>query len=157
MRSRMALSPGRMAMRTIFFIIKGNHTDPFGNAFPKLKMTGKQSWTPKAQSYVMWKHFVRKQYIDALRLEDPAEAKIAERNTMITGKPIVLDKNQSARMDLVISWKNDAHGDPENIFGSIADALFHNDKNLYGSFSPLEGRTAGEVWCTITVSAPAPK
>lgn len=138
-------------MRTIFFTIKGTHQDPFGNPFPKLKMTGKQHWTPKAQAYVMWKRYVQSQLIAQLRVDDPETARDFDRNIIACGKPIVID-NLEARMDIQISFKNGAHGDPENIFGSIADALFFNDKNLYGSFTPLEGRTGGEVWCTIIVS-----
>ena len=37
-------------------------------------------------------------------------------------------------MDIQIWWKNEAHADGENVFGSIADALFKNDKKLDGSF-----------------------
>lgn len=33
-------------------------------------------------------------------------------------------------MRLFIRWANDAHGDPEGVFGSIADALFIQDKYL---------------------------
>lgn len=115
-------------------------------------MTGKQHWTDKAQAYVKWKHFVQRELINDLRIEKPEEARRCEQNIAMYGKPIVLEKNQTARMDILISWKNGAHGDPENIFGSIADALFHNDKNLYGSFLPLEGRTGGEVCCMISIS-----
>ena len=141
-------------VKTIFFIIKGNHNDPEGNAFPKLKMTGKQHWTDKAQDYVKWKAFVQKQLMNELRIVDGDAWRQCEKNFITTKshKPIVIEKNQTARMDILISWKGNTHGDPENIFGSIADALFHNDKNLFGSFLPLEGKTTGEVWCTITIS-----
>lgn len=131
------------------FDIKGNQTDPFGNAFPKLKMTGKQSWTDKAQAYAMWKVYVQKAYLDSL---PPEQYQTALRNIYRYKKPIVLEKDTLARMDLEISFKGGTHGDPENIFGSIADALFFNDKNLYGSFLPLEGETCGIVRCIITVS-----
>jgi len=52
----------------------------------------------------------------------------------MSGKPITLDKDAKARMDIKIYWNSKVHGDPENIFGSVADALFKNDKNLAGSF-----------------------
>lgn len=130
------------------FEIRGNQNDPYGNAFPKLKMTGKQHWTDKAQAYAMWKVFVQKAFMDSL---PHTEAQEALRNIYKYKKPIVLG-DLSARMDIEISWKGGVHGDPENIFGSIADALFHNDKNLFGSFSPLDGERAGRVRCTITVS-----
>lgn len=37
-------------------------------------------------------------------------------------------------MDLVIFFKNKVHGDPDNIFKGIADALFSDDKYIAGSF-----------------------
>lgn len=110
-------------MKTITFTIKGNHQDPFGNAFPKLKMTGKQHWTPKARSYVMWKTYVQSALIKELRIENPEAARLCEHNIATCGKPLILG-DRHATMDITISWKNDAHGDPENIFGSIADVVF---------------------------------
>lgn len=141
-------------MKTIFFIIKGNHNDPEGNPFPKLKMTGKQHWTDKAQEYVKWKAYVQNQLLKELRPEKGDLARECEKNIVLnkSRKPLVIEKNQIAHMSLLISFNGNTHGDPENIFGSIADALFHNDKNLYGSFEPLEGKTTGEVWCTISIS-----
>jgi hypothetical protein len=35
----------------------------------------------------------------------------------------------------VIFWANEKHADPENVFGSIADALFENDNHVAGSFT----------------------
>ena len=134
----------------IEFTIKGNHQDPFGNAFPKLKMTGKQHWMPKAQAYAMWKSYVQNALLKSglpIDLIDRFNKSLA-----FKGKPIELEKGQHARMDLLIAWKDGHHGDPENIFGSIADALFVNDKNLWGSFSPLVGEHGGKVVCIITVS-----
>ena len=50
------------------------------------------------------------------------------------GKPFGTRKDLKGRMDIVIYWRNDVHADPENVFGSIADALFFQDKYLTGSF-----------------------
>jgi hypothetical protein len=38
-------------------------------------------------------------------------------------------------MDIKIFWSSDHHGDPDNIFKGIADALFTDDKYLSGSFN----------------------
>ena len=37
-------------------------------------------------------------------------------------------------MNIVIYWNKGNHGDAENVFGSIADSLFSQDKWLDGSF-----------------------
>lgn len=140
----------------IHFTINGNNKDAIGNAVPKLKMTGRQHWTIKAHEYVRWKSHVQAAYLDALREQaGPDEWNKAKRRIATGGKPIDLGDAQ-ARMDLVIGWKDNHHGDPENIFGSIADALFHNDKNLYGSFSPSPLCGKGYVDVTISVSTPSP-
>jgi hypothetical protein len=114
-------------MKKINFTIKGNHKDPTGNAVPKLKMTGKQHWTPKAQEYVLWKEHVVYAFLESIT--DRHEKRMYCHNIAVHGKPIVTAE-QHSHMLLNIYWKNFTHGDPENIFGSIADALFHNDKNL---------------------------
>lgn len=147
-------------MIEITFTIKGNQDDPTGNPIPKLKKTGKQHWTPEAKRYVRWKEHVQIALIDALQKINPEAARDAARNIAAVGKPLVLG-DRRAHMAIKISWKNGAHGDPENIFGSIADALFYNDKELYGSFDPEDdaGITSGkgQVRCIIRVSDPQPK
>lgn len=66
-------------------------------------------------------------------------------------KPIILPKGQKAYMDLLIEWKDNTHADPENVFGSIADALFLTDKDLCGSFDVTDKRGEGLVHVRITV------
>lgn len=127
------------------FTIKGNHQTKDGNAVPKLKMTGKQHWTKKAQDYVKWKEHVQTAYLDTLKGNQHAQ-RIAAMNMAKFGKPIVIDdQHKSAKMDIVIAWANEKHGDPENIFGSIADALFVNDEHLVGSFDAYHDDVAGSV------------
>lgn len=122
-------------MRKVTFTIIGTHEGPSCNPLPKLKMTGKQSWTPKAQKYARYKEFVRAKYLDAvlpnklIKREDFGDV-----HDILGEKPIRLAKDAKARMDIKIEWASKAHGDPENIFGAIADALFENDKHLAGSF-----------------------
>lgn len=54
-------------------------------------------------------------------------------------------------MDISILWKDNAHGDAENVFGSIADALFKQDKWLDGSFeSRVSDDKVGRVKVSIT-------
>jgi hypothetical protein len=121
--------------KTIEFTIYGTHRGKQINPLPKLKMTGKQHWMPKAQEYTKWKGWVVAAYFDAKFPNAVIDCRdYGEAHDLMAGKPIVLDKDQKARMDIKIYWSNNVHGDPENIFGSIADALFKNDKNLAGSF-----------------------
>jgi len=134
------------------FIIYGTHRGETVNPLPKLKMTGKQHWMPKAQEYVKWKGWVVAAYFDAkfpnavIEREDFGEA-----HDLMSGKPISLGKDKKARMDIMIHWASKVHGDPENIFGSIADALFHNDKNLAGSFD-YEYSSDGTAWVEVTIT-----
>ncbi len=133
-------------MKTLSFTIIGNHKDAKGNPVPKLKMTGKQHWTPKAKEYVKWKAYVVSSFFgspDAARLRFSA-------SLVGCGKPITLEPKEHAFMSLNISWAGGVHGDPENIFGSIADALFHNDKNLdVRTMSWMSPTKSGRVSATI--------
>lgn len=115
----------------IAFTIYGNQENKGGNPIPKLKMTGRQHWTPKAQGYVAWKEYVNKICQKSMQETPPYYLP----TSMV--KTFCLDKNQTAYMDLTIWWANEKHADPENVFGSIADALFENDRHLNGSFVAL--------------------
>lgn len=86
---------------------------------PKLRLTQKALWTPKALRYFAWADYVRECYWLALGKAQKVKP---------YGKDFV------GRMDIAIYWSNERHGDQEGIFGSLADALFENDKELCGSF-----------------------
>jgi len=121
-------------MITISFIIPGNHENPHGNAIPKLRMTGNQSWKPEAQRYAAWKKYVQDciqphLVAMALDLREKDQRKLIKGNRYL--KPIS-DVADKIRMDIMIHWADETHGDPESIFGSIADALFIQDKHLAG-------------------------
>lgn len=135
----------------ISFTITGNADDPKGNPLPKLKMTGRQHWTPGARRYVRWKRHVVVSFIEALAKLDQSLARDAARNYAAVGRPLVLG-GRHARMDIVITWNGGVHGDPENIFGSIADSLFHNDKFLSGSFTYRDESGPGQVEVNISIS-----
>lgn len=114
----------------ITFTIPGNHEDPQGNPIPKIKKTAHQYWTPQAQRYAAWKNYVVKCFHNTL----VGPGKLIPNEIMLVGgaKPITLGKDQEARLDIMIWWANEKHADPESIFGSIADALFTNDKHVRG-------------------------
>lgn len=120
-------------MKKIEFTIYGNHKTSTGNAVPKLKMTGNQHWTKGAKNYVAWKEHVVGALLSSMKF-DVAAQRMHAANAARYKKPIVLGGTEHAVMFLNICWSNKTHGDPENIFGSIADALFKNDKNLDGAF-----------------------
>lgn len=86
---------------------------------PKLRLTQRSLWTEKAIRYFAWGDYVRLCFHNKYPFKN--------------AKPF--DKTFVGRMDLKIYWANEHHGDAEGIFGSIADALFENDKHLDGSFT----------------------
>ena len=126
-------------MTQIFFTIYGTQEDPNANAVPKLKMTGGQTWTAAARRYAGWKQFIQSAFLDSLLKNHGKEAYNIAGNRMVTAKkPVLVERGKKARMEIEIFWNCDIEGrhpDPENVFGSIADALFINDKNLDGSFA----------------------
>lgn len=136
-------------MKTLSFIVAGNPDDPHGNPIPKLKMTGRQSWTPRARRYVAWKGMIRAAFLDALCISEHANSHI-ERRVAQGLKPLDIGIER-AHMDIFCTWQNDAHPDAENVFGSIADALFHNDKKLSGSFNFSDEVKLGSVTIVLTL------
>lgn len=141
-------------MTQIKFTIEGNQKSPTGNAVPKLKMTEKQKWMPKAQEYAKWKAHVQFSLFKMVMSHDVYKSWVKQENKLhenfaLSGKPIVLDGDEKAHMKIKIYWTDEKHGDPENIFGSIADALFFNDKHLSGEFhfdhDPGKGRVDVEL------------
>jgi hypothetical protein len=118
-------------MRTYSFTIFGNHEDGSGNPLPKIRKTYRQRWSDEAQRYAKWKAHVQDSFLKSLvGIDYPTHVRV-----MTTcKKPIHLYTEEKAVMNINIHWRDKHHGDPENIFGSIADALFFNDKELDGSF-----------------------
>lgn len=143
-------------MKTFAFTISGNHKSVTGNAVPKLKMTGNQHWTPKAKEYVQWKSHVVYSFLESLKDDVKLQREFAN-NVARHGKPFVIGSSDHAFMSLRIYWSNRAHGDPENIYGSVADALFFNDKNLdvftLSSISDvrLNGKPYGRVSAKVMI------
>lgn len=116
------------------FTIPGNHKDPHGNPVPKAKLTHRQQWTEKAQEYAAWKQYVQEivqphLITAAIDMPPVPPEKLAQGGRY--HKPIT--KKDNLRMDLKIFFANEHHADPESIYGSIADALFLDDKHLAGS------------------------
>lgn len=137
-------------MKALSFTIIGNHSDEKGNAVPKAKLTKRQQWTDKAQNYSFWKTHI----VSSLFGFEKVESELAKyiRNYSEYGKPIVLQPGEHARMSLRIKFADAHHGDPENIFGSIADALFHNDKKLdINTVSSMSKSKEGRVSVTIHI------
>jgi len=115
-------------MQPLHFVIRGNQENTKGNPIPKLRMTQRGLWTKQAKRYKAWADFVRAKCFDSI-----TGAAGFERGVYY--KPF--KKDFAGRMDIVIYWANETHGDAEGIFGSIADALFENDKHLDGTFVQL--------------------
>ena len=49
-------------------------------------------------------------------------------------KPLTTTKENKTEVKIMIYFQNGKHGDPDNVFKGIADALFTCDKYVYGSF-----------------------
>lgn len=137
-------------MKQFSFTIDGNQEDRLGNAIPKIRKTYRQQWTPEAQRYTAWKGYIQEAFLRSLV---DIDFNVHIRFQRLVKKPIKLAGGEKAIMDIRIFWKDETHGDPENIFGSIADALFYNDKYLDGSFkSELAKDGKGRVEVIISIN-----
>lgn len=127
----------------VLFEIPGSEVFP--NPLPKIRLTRRQRWDVRAQHYAAYKVMVQ----ERLGGGDMPGAirRMVGLNLANGSKPLVLA--EKARMDIHIRWHGGRHGDPENVFGAIADSIFQNDKLLAGSFDWSDG---GELPSLVKVS-----
>ena len=115
------------------FTINGTHEGRQKNAIPKIKKTARQYWTKEVKRYTLWRKHVQAEFLQQLKEVNGKEAvKLAE-NVLIKLRPIP-DTKKRIEVKMIIYFKGERHADPENVFGSIADALLQQDKHVKGEF-----------------------
>lgn len=138
---------------SIKFTICGNQENQEGNPVPYVRSTRGALWRKDGKRYAEWKNYVVRNYLDYLHRHANRKANnIANMAILHHNKPIIIFNNQKSRMDIKIFWKNNAHGDGDNVWKGIADALFVSDKNIDGSFESgraLDGKGKVEVIISI--------
>lgn len=116
-----------------------------GVQMAKLRMTGNQTWKPAVQRYIAWKNKVKADFTQAMLKQTEGKGRLPLPewfNYAISNvKPITLPPNLEASMKVFCTYQDERHPDTEGVFGSIADALFTNDKHLRGSFDFSHDRT----------------
>jgi Holliday junction resolvase RusA-like endonuclease len=136
--------------KIITFTVKGNNENWHGNPIPYMRVVGRALWLPKARRYSAWKTYVRKWFYS----DYPEYLMHAGKKILIDVQPFTTSSASKARMDIKIFWMNGIHGDPDNIFKGIADALFKNDKFLDGSFEShysQDGKGRVEISITLDI------
>lgn len=118
-------------METRITII-GNADDPLGSPLAKIRMTRNQFWKNEVQRYARWVKYVQEQYHKQTKTR--VKWTFTDKGVPKMVKPLVTSEDHPAQMHIKIQWKHGTHADPEGVFGSIADALFSQDKYLSGSF-----------------------
>ena len=117
-------------------VISGNQEDPYGNPIPYERMTQRSKWKPRNKRYFRWKLYITQCWL----------AKY--------GRPPKFNPGETYRLDVVCFFKGEVHADCENIRKGVQDALFSNDKHIWGfvSFAHTEKRPG----ISITVKKEAP-
>lgn len=115
----------------ISFTIRGNHENENGNPLPKKRFTRRQQWTDPAESYHQYLDYVRAEFLEEFT---KPKHKVLRKYLSLSGRKPLDTGDRKCRMRIRIEWGTNGHGDPENIFGAIADAIFENDKFLAGEF-----------------------
>lgn len=153
-------------MIQIRFTIAGNHLDIKGNPVPYMRLV-RGHWKKGDEKYIEWGDYVRARFQKTghivLQTGNQPHLSLKTNGGEIIGiidkgaalnldKPIGVTKRKM-RLDLNIYWHNKAHGDPDNIFKGIADALIHQDKNVDGSFaSAIASDGYGRVEGLLTIT-----
>jgi Holliday junction resolvase RusA-like endonuclease len=135
-------------MQIIEFSIKGNQENAEGNPIPYFRQTQNTKWTDGARRYEEWKNYVVSSMLAHCGTPDML------RNDLNYNRPLEIPNGGEARMAIEIWWASRAHGDGDNIFKGIADALFINDKEVVeGSFkSQMSTDKKGRVEVRILIN-----
>ncbi len=137
---------------TLNFEIEGNQEKNTGNPVPYVRSTQKGFWKANVRRYEAWKRYVVAKYLLNMERHNTAEGLPIRLNWKTSGlqKPIDLD-GRKAYMHMLIHWNGEKHGDPDNVWKGIADALFVNDKRVAGSFDYTDSRGGGKVEVQIII------
>ena len=141
----------------ISFTIKGTHEGANKNPQPKARFTHRQYRVrtrggrriEKVERYQEYLDHVRASFLDSCVKDGRITRKEFRDAYYGLGPKLLKTGKRKVRMDIFITWGSDSHGDPENIFGAIADALFVDDKYLAGSFDYATEPGVPSVRCTI--------
>lgn len=144
-RSRALVAGAYRIQVMISFTIKGTHEGLDKNTQPKARFTFRQQRAryggrplERVSRYREYQDHVRAAFLDAC-VRDGKITKREFRDAFYgLGPKLLKTGKRKVRMDIFITWGSGHHGDPENIFGAIADALFIDDKYLAGSFDFAE-------------------
>jgi len=94
--------------------IQGNQEDSNGNPIPYERMTQRSKFLPRNKRYSSWKRYIIGSWMEKFhRAPD-------------------FDPGETYRLDVICYFKGENHGDPENIRKGVQDALFSNDKHIWG-------------------------
>lgn len=117
----------------ITFEIRGFGDGGMDNPVGKIRSTRFSYKKPIVKNYIKWKAHVAMAFVEALTAQDVEKGKEAEQRLAQGLLPLDTGKSRMY-MKIHIYWKGYHHSDPENVFGSIADSIFQNDKYLAGAF-----------------------
>lgn len=129
---------------TYHFTLTGNQDNHHGNPVPFQRVLA-QKMRASSIRYLEWQQFVRATFKDQCRLFSSKGTKF--------DAPITLGSSDQAIMAIHIVWANEQHGDADNVWKGIADALFVNDKHVVGCFTASHG-TRGSFEVHIDIIAP---
>lgn len=139
-----------LGMKTIHFTIHGNQNDPMGNPTP-YKRTLRGHFRPDARDYFQWKEYVRRELF--LGATDDMGDRIDIRFSYPDEYPLLSAPKEPVAVHMKIWWNNGHHGDGDNIFKGIVDAILKDDKCVWaGSFeSRLDPEKKGRVEVVIEI------
>jgi len=109
-----------------------------GQPRPYLRTTQKAKFCPKYKVYQQYKDRIVAAFLDQCKGDWGCP------------KPLTTVRGQKTKVDIMIYFKNYAHGDPDNIFKACADSLFSCDKYVCGSFDYFYDAKNPRVEITIS-------
>ena len=115
----------------VCFTVWGNQEDrEKGNPIPYTRTTQRAKFSEKYKKYCEWKDYVVAAYSDAIAKDEFRKKELEDIARRLAKGDNPIRKDVRGKVSVVINFRSEKHGDPDNIIKGILDALFQDDKHI---------------------------
>lgn len=127
-------------MRMYTFTLLGNHENTKGNPVPFQRVL-KQKMRPASARYLQWSSWVRGEFYRQCGVKEIA----------LSGK-LELARGAPVKIEMHITWADEKHGDADNVFKGIVDALLEEDRHVMDFHVNAVHGLSGRVYTQIQIN-----
>lgn len=121
-----------MATKELKFTVFGTHEGVDKNAIGYKRTTQRQKYTKDYRKYLKWKSYIVEQFLSQTRYVMSKEVVLECSQKGYLVSPISKSK-EKIKVDVKVFYKDFRHPDTDNVQKAVNDALFKEDKFVFGS------------------------